>query len=78
MSRLQWMDEALCQEVGLDIFFPETNGESLEARKICSLCNVKDECLEYAMQANVVGVWGGTTSDQRQKMKRAAYRKLAA
>lgn len=78
MSRLEWMNEALCREVGSELFFPENLGTIAEARKVCSLCNVQTECLEYALEAKVDGIWAGTTPTQRQKMKGAAYRQLAS
>lgn len=78
MSRLEWMDDALCREVDQDLFFPENPIESQRARKICASCRVRSECLEYALETRVDGIWGGTTAVQRQKMRGAAYRRLAS
>jgi WhiB family redox-sensing transcriptional regulator len=72
------MDEALCREVGSELFFPDNHGTIAEAKKVCSLCSVSTECLEYALTFTVEGIWAGTTPTQRNKMKGAAYRKLAS
>ena len=38
---------------------------------ICNRCDVKTECLDYAMNFDqpVHGIWGGTTESQRTKLK---------
>lgn len=48
-----WMDEAAC--IGMEKTFD--NKDILEA---CSVCPVKEECLDYAIKNNVsTGVFGG-------------------
>ncbi len=67
---MEWMSEALCAEVGSVMFFPEAGENPYEAKKICSLCEVRPDCLEYAMsQATVYGIWGGTTEADRRRLK---------
>lgn len=78
MSRLEWMDGALCIEIGQDLFFPENPVDSQRARKVCGSCRVRAECLEYALETRVHGIWGGTTAVQRQNMRGAAYRRRAS
>lgn len=43
----------------------------LEAKAICRRCPVQVACLEYALAADEWGIWGGTTRDERRKMKKA-------
>jgi WhiB family redox-sensing transcriptional regulator len=66
---LEWMDDALCREIDAELFFPENTTPSA-ARKACALCTVQTECLEYALQRPVMGVWGGTTEKERQRLRR--------
>ena len=68
---MQWMDDALCREIGGELFFIEENPNAWrEAKKVCSLCKVQYECLEYALGMDVDGVWGGTTKKERMKLKK--------
>ncbi len=45
-------------------WFPELgdpgNG-AVQAKKICSTCKVKTECLEYGIDTKSYGIWGGIT-----------------
>lgn len=76
---LQWMDDALCREIDGELFFPDERVVPHEARKACRLCTVQAECLEYALEHNVEGVWAGTTALQRREIKRGvAYRQRAS
>ncbi len=40
-----------------------------DAMKLCEVCLVTRDCLEYAIKNKVTGVWGGTTEDERKDMK---------
>ena len=43
------------------------------AKKLCSLCAVRLQCLEYALAAREHdGVWGGLSAPERIKLIRAA------
>lgn len=47
--------------------------ESLDVIKVCRTCPVRRECLDFAMaDRRLPGVWGGTTTMQRQQIRRAA------
>lgn len=73
MPGLQWMDNALCREIDAEMFFPPPNKVPHDAKKACRLCEVRAECLEYALtQGHVDGVWGGTTPRERQQIMKGA------
>ena len=57
----QWQDRALCAQTDPEAFFPEKGGSTREAKRICSGCEVKAECLEYAL-ANDEGSGSGAAS----------------
>lgn len=47
----------------------------VEAKLACSVCMVKDDCLEFALAARIEhGIWGGTTPDQRVAILRRRLR----
>jgi DNA-binding CsgD family transcriptional regulator len=66
-----WRDEALCAQVGGELFFADDPGL---ARRVCAGCPVAQACLEEAMAAPVDGVWGGTTMRQRRALAAAEGR----
>lgn len=75
MADFSWMDEALCREVGTNVFFPDAadphtiNKDIADAKKVCNTCAVSAECLEYGLDEQH-GIWGATTRNERVKIKR--------
>jgi WhiB family redox-sensing transcriptional regulator len=68
-----WQDRALCAETDPESFFPEKGGSTREAKRICSGCEVRAECLEYALAHDErFGIWGGLSERERRKLKREA------
>lgn len=67
----EWVDDALCAQTDPELFFPEKGGNSLVVKRICAKCQVKDQCLEWALTNNEkYGIWGGTSEHDRRKLKR--------
>ena len=67
-----WRDSALCAQTDPELFFPEKDGgNSREARKICGTCDVRRQCLEYALTHHETGIWGGTSDRERMRMRNA-------
>ena len=82
-----WQDKALCKTNGVDVtvFFnddmlrgPEKQARESAAKKICTACPIKTECLEHALTVpENFGVWGGLTEEERMvivKFKRSIDR----
>lgn len=66
-----WMEDALCTEVGVAEFYPEKGESPQEAKKICAACEVQSECLEFAMTLDDQhGVWGGLSPHERRVLKK--------
>jgi WhiB family transcriptional regulator, redox-sensing transcriptional regulator len=69
----EWQDRALCAETDPEAFFPEKGGSTREAKRICSGCEVRAQCLEYALAHDErFGIWGGLSERERRRLKRAA------
>ncbi len=67
----QWQEKALCAQTDPEAFFPDKGGSTREAKRICQGCEVKDECLEYAMNNDErFGIWGGLSERERRRLKR--------
>jgi len=68
-----WHERALCAQTDPEAFFPEKGGSTREAKKICVGCDVRGECLEYALQNDErFGIWGGLSERERRRVKRQA------
>lgn len=66
-----WMVHANCRGVDPDLFFPVIGEELRPARRVCSECAVREECLEYALTVGErFGVWGGLSERERRKERR--------
>jgi hypothetical protein len=42
-----------------EVFFPE----------VCDDCPVRLRCFDYALSAGMQGIWGGTTHEERVKLR---------
>jgi len=71
-----WQQQGLCREVTSDIFFYEEQkrGEDKrtrisQARAVCSICPVKQKCLDFSIRTNQShGMWGGLTQEERREL----------
>ncbi|WP_432420892.1 WhiB family transcriptional regulator [Nocardia brasiliensis] len=67
----EWAGSGSCAQSDPEEFFPEAGETSLLAVRICGRCEVRESCLEYAMEhSEVLGIWGGLTRRQRIKLSR--------
>lgn len=70
---LAWQADALCAQTDPEAFFPEKGGSTRDAKKICAQCEVKAECLEYALTNDErFGIWGGLSERERRRLRRRA------
>ena len=68
-----WQERALCSQTDPEAFFPEKGGSTRDAKQICSVCEVRQQCLEYALANDErFGIWGGLSERERRKLKRRA------
>jgi len=68
-----WQERALCSQTDPEAFHPEKGGSTREAKKICTGCEVRLECLEYALKHNErFGIWGGLSERERRRLKKRA------
>lgn len=70
-AALAWQERALCAQTDPEAFFPEKGGSTREAKKVCARCDVRAECLEYALAHDErFGIWGGLSERERRKLKK--------
>ncbi|QWT25047.1 WhiB family transcriptional regulator [Subtercola sp. PAMC28395] len=70
---LAWQTDSLCAQTDPEAFFPEKGGSTRDAKRICQTCEVKAQCLEYALQNDErFGIWGGLSERERRKLRKQA------
>jgi WhiB family redox-sensing transcriptional regulator len=72
-NQLAWQADSLCAQTDPEAFFPEKGGSTRDAKKICASCDVRAQCLEYALHNDErFGIWGGLSERERRKLRRRA------
>lgn len=73
LAEASWQDSALCAQTDPEAFFPEKGGSTREAKRVCLACEVRAECLEYALLHDErFGIWGGLSERERRRLRRRA------
>jgi WhiB family redox-sensing transcriptional regulator len=74
-----------CTQVDPEVFFPEPPGsldapptnkdratykeQVNSALAVCNTCEFTTECLKYALENRLQGIWGATTDEDRKRIK---------
>lgn len=62
---MNW-EQAACQGYDTNEFFVPQVSDVV--RELCDACPIRSECLEYAIETEAVGWWGGTSWRARQRI----------
>lgn len=80
-----WRATGACASADPELFFPLATGVAVaagqvrKAQRICAGCEVRQQCLDFAMRnGEMHGVWGGTTPEERIRARRALLRRRRA
>jgi WhiB family redox-sensing transcriptional regulator len=71
ITREDWRAAGACATEDPDLFFPISDRQAgarqtQRALQICAGCQVRRQCLEFALRTrNKDGIWGGTTAEER-------------
>jgi len=77
---MDWVHRARCIKEDPELFFPiGTTGpaavQTEEAKAVCTECEVRPECLDWALTTGQdAGVWGGKSEEERRALRRARRR----
>jgi WhiB family redox-sensing transcriptional regulator len=72
-GELEWQERALCAQTDPEAFFPEKGGSTREAKRVCMSCEVRVQCLDYALENDErFGIWGGLSERERRRVKKRA------
>lgn len=75
-----WRNSAACLDEDPELFWPVGNTvasipQIAEAKAICGGCDVRADCLQWALDhGQDAGIWGGLTDDERRSLKRREAR----
>ncbi|MFF2556315.1 WhiB family transcriptional regulator [Nocardia sp. NPDC058058] len=68
-----WHQQALCTQTDPEAFFPDKGGSTREAKRVCGSCEVRRQCLDYALAHDQrFGIWGGLSPRERRRYERGA------
>lgn len=66
-----WETSALCAQTDPEAFFPEKGASVRKAKQVCLACEVRTQCLNYALaHRGLTGIWGGLTDRERAHLRR--------
>lgn len=62
-----WVGQSNCLGLHASLMFPSRGGNHSSAKEVCKGCEVRAECLEYAITNHEThGVWGGLSARERK------------
>lgn len=68
LPALRWWDRSACKGMDTNAFVDE----DISAKSVCVTCPVRVDCLGEALRVpDIVGIWGGTTSRERVRLRDA-------
>jgi WhiB family transcriptional regulator, redox-sensing transcriptional regulator len=74
-----WRSLGACLAEDPELFFPLSSSgpggaQIATAKAVCAHCQVRNECLGFAMSTGQEhGVWGGTSEEERKALRRAQH-----
>lgn len=73
-TRADWWSLGACLAADPDLFFPISESgparrQVTAAKRVCAGCQVREQCLSYALAVGPMhGVWGGTSEEERRAL----------
>ena len=74
-TRASWWSRAACSTADPELFFPisvsgPAVGQVARAKAVCASCQVRRQCLGYALgTTSIQGIWGGTTEAECRRLR---------
>ena len=79
-----WREVGSCRDSDPNLFYPLGRGrEALEqideAKAVCRTCPSREPCLDFALTfRQALGVWGGTSAEERRQILRERRQPVAS
>lgn len=71
-----WKRFAACRGMDGNLFYPHSGQVDPQAVEACARCPVAEDCYQHALRFEDRGYWGGTTAQQRERLREAFGIKL--
>jgi WhiB family redox-sensing transcriptional regulator len=72
LKRPAWHRQAACRGHSTELFITSRGGSDGLAKALCANCSAKAPCLAAAVRdPDLVGIWGGTSESERNRLRRA-------
>ena len=68
----EFFRNARCKDVDPTLFFAESNSKVAQAKEVCSMCPLRQMCLDWAMKNAEEGIYGALTPRERKKLRAGA------
>lgn len=76
LERPDWQQHGECRGMNPDLWHPGRGEDTRGAKSICERCEVRVECLAFALYTfEEVGIWGGRSERERREMRREMHRR---
>lgn len=73
LARPSWQTRAACRGSGPSNYVTDRGTSTDAARATCARCEVRTDCLAFALaDPSLEGVWGGTSDRERRQLRRDA------
>jgi WhiB family transcriptional regulator, redox-sensing transcriptional regulator len=71
-----WEERGACRGGDVELFFSVEEEEQKQALEFCARCEVRAECLEFAIEnREMYGIWGGMLESDRRAFIRDLRRR---
>ena len=69
----EFVGKAACKGMNANLFFPTSKSKVIPnaVAVVCSNCEVKVQCEEFALNNDLPGIWGGTNAADRRRKRLA-------
>ena len=70
---VSWQHKALCAQTDPEAFFPEKGGSTRDAKRVCAKCEVREQCLKWAID----GVRARSCQDRKSTRLNSSHTALS-
>jgi WhiB family redox-sensing transcriptional regulator len=65
-----WRVRGECSKRNPDMWFSTAGKNIKEAKRLCTMCSVRKQCLAFAVESSIPhGVWGGMSEVERRRLR---------
>lgn len=66
----EWREHAVCGGMETAAVFFVEDDKAGPAKAVCATCPARAACLDWAITTRQLGIWGGATERERERIRR--------